>query len=98
MSETRKPVFTEEDFKDMQQRFPTSGSDFAYGARFMMLHYIHLITTGKLRVVGTVKRMQVQETPHGFLDRCAPRVVPCFRRWTYGAPNAAKRSSHEPTI
>lgn len=33
--------------------------------------YENLISTGKLRVVGTVKRMQVQETPHGFLDRCS---------------------------
>ena len=33
--------------------------------------YEHMITTGKLRVVGTVKRLQVQESPHGFLDRCS---------------------------
>lgn len=34
-------------------------------------YYENLIASGKLRAVGTVKRLQVQEHAHGFLDRCS---------------------------
>ena len=92
MSETRKPVFTEEDFKDMQQRFPTAGSDFAYGARFMMLHYEHLITSGKLRVVeeGDWRELDLVEEWYFQPTKCLSCGVECITAHpggNYAPPN-----------
>jgi hypothetical protein len=51
MSAKRDPVFTEGDYKKMQDVFPYASLEFVFGAKAMMDIYEAKITSGELRVV-----------------------------------------------
>jgi hypothetical protein len=55
----REPLFTEGDYKKMQDVFPYASLEFVFGAKAMMEIYEAKITGGELGVVGTILRSEL---------------------------------------
>jgi hypothetical protein len=75
MENERKPLLSDEDLwsDEFGQMYMESdgGSRWEPSSSKVRDFYESKITSGELRLVGLVKRIKVQETDQGFLDRCS---------------------------